>query len=425
MAQRYQFINYLDTPVTVHVETQDRIELCQLVDSTPADAPEEPQTQHGPGSFELTIPGGTIFGFFADQPAVVKDPKIANFVIRVANGKVPWPLPPPLQPSLLQHVADFNKRYACFLESAGQEPLRASPDDQPRRAGSVRNVRAILIAGDDLERPGMPSPYATEALKLLENDLRDRFSGGDVIINRPGNASTRTRVLKAFDRMRHIVRGDDLFVVMFAGHGKADVARDTQSWVLTKGESVSDKDLSEALRKFPRSVDIVVISDCCYGEGLFEANDNRVPVDELLQKHSKILGNALYKNCKTCGASDQNSPMVCISAASKQDEVRLANLDDLARETVRAAGAGQSYGQLSEWFVYTKVAGRAFHVDARPDHRMNDQVLGTSSPAITSMVPVPAESPPAMSAIGTLTNTATVDKILSLLELIVTGRRAA
>ncbi|MBC7973617.1 MAG: hypothetical protein H7138_01435 [Myxococcales bacterium] len=142
---------------------------------------------------------------------------------------------------------------------------------------------------------------------------------------------------------------------MYAGHGiGASNSKPAQSWSLTDGESLSDLDLAIALRALPAGADAVVMNNCCYGEGLFEVG-----------RHDH----------RTAAEQRADTPMVCIAAAGEGELVQLSKLGDLARHTVAAAAAGNSYRQLSETFAATAVAGGTFRVDARPADRLDDRVL--------------------------------------------------
>jgi hypothetical protein len=220
-----------------------------------------------------------------------------------------------------------------------------------------RNVRAILIAGDHIGSPGRPTPGATDSLDIIERDLRSRFRSSDVAIARLGARPTKQLVTDAFTAMQAIVRPGELFVVMFAGHGMPPSdARPAHAWSLTGDEAFTDLDLARALLEFPAEVDTVVISNCCYGEGLFAVEC--------------LAG-------RRVGPQPWNIPMICISAAGKRNLVELTRMANLARATVGAAAARQSYRQLAASFARTAVAGATFHVDARPISRMDDRVLSS------------------------------------------------
>jgi len=141
-----------------------------------------------------------------------------------------------------------------------------------REDAAKRKVRAILIAGDDPGSPGSPTPGAMESLNVIEQYIGAQFAYGDTKIERLSNSPTKQQVMQAFEAMKQLVKREELFVVMFAGHGKeADDAQGVQSWSLAEGELFSNIDLATTLLAFPASVDTVVISNCCYGEGAFRA----------------------------------------------------------------------------------------------------------------------------------------------------------
>jgi hypothetical protein len=238
-------------------------------------------------------------------------------------------------------------------------------------AAGTRRVFALLIAGDQVGSPGTPTPGALAALAIIDRDLRARFNAG-AAIEQLGGAPTRLRVLSAFARLQAVVRRDDLLVVMFAGHGvEADprAAQPAQAWSLTANETFTDFDLATALLGCPAGVDIVVICDCCYGEGFFVPGDGA----QDLQQQRRDARGAVWQSVA------EASPMVCISAASDIGMVSLAKLAELAIETVRAAAAGESYAELAHAFDEHKLTGREFHVDARPAERLGDAVLATTA----------------------------------------------
>jgi hypothetical protein len=124
---RVAFVNTSDnTPVTIHVETQDSVECCQLLTTTPATAPEaNPGTTYPPGGWHLVVPAGTIFGFVTEKSVNITNPNPATITTIYANGKDPWPLPPPLSP--LSSVPDFETRYKSFLMTGALPDPRQHP----------------------------------------------------------------------------------------------------------------------------------------------------------------------------------------------------------------------------------------------------------------------------------------------------------
>lgn len=263
----------------------------------------------------------------------------------------------------------------------------------------TRRASAILIVGDDLDTPGTPAPGAGSAVDIIEQDLGKRFAGQLGGVVRLPQRARKQDVLGAFAQLRPTVASGELFIVMFAGHGaKPDRSTPAQSWYLSEHELFSDLELADELLALRDDVDAVVISDCCYGEGFFNTGVNiRLDtllrglrdtaarggaVDDLLagvereqlQVQSTALGQVLRGRFQH---SHRNSPMVCISAAAKDDLVQPPSLPDLAQFTVNAARDRQSYAELGALFETVAAGFATFHIDARPTTRINDLVLAT------------------------------------------------
>lgn len=137
MGFRYMFINATKSDVTIHVFTQEGVQVCELADSTPVEKPEQVRDSRPAGEFDLTIPSGLIYGFSSAHSASFKDPGIAGFDVRSTNGTVPWPEPPPSTSGLKPRKADFKARYRCFLDSSsGPQPSLSVPLSSMARAAN-------------------------------------------------------------------------------------------------------------------------------------------------------------------------------------------------------------------------------------------------------------------------------------------------
>jgi hypothetical protein len=261
----------------------------------------------------------------------------------------------------------------------------------------TRTVRAILIAGDE-DGGGTPTPGAPEALDDVEQDLVKRFPSRD--IKRLQNRPTKSQVLAAFTAMRNRLSLGELFIVMYAGHGdQATPDRPSQVWNLNEDEQLDDGELADQLLALPDRLDIVVVSDCCYGEGFFiRGPETASHYASAHRVHSRVTAaggawrprltdaerKALYKQSQALGkvlvgrfqARQNESPMVCISAASKDKEVSVVELPHLASSTADAADRGETYATLKAEFEAHAPTGAAFHVDARPTERFSEPVLG-------------------------------------------------
>jgi hypothetical protein len=219
-----------------------------------------------------------------------------------------------------------------------------------------RRARALLIAGDQPGSPGVSTAGAVEALAVIAQDLHTRFAGTGVEVATLRAAPTRQGVGEALARCLASTAGDDLLIVMYAGHGAEPTAdRPAEAWLLSAGEVFSDIDLATALAALAPEVDVVVISACCYGEGFFIPGPGLAAVPARPPR-----------------------PMICISAANVAGQVTLTKLVELAGDTVAAAAAGHSYGDLARSFAQRQFTGREFHLDARPPERLADRVLDTA-----------------------------------------------
>lgn len=125
---RVAFVNQSnDTPVTLHIVTQDTIESCELLATTSAILPEQsPGSTHEPGGFDLEVPPGAILGFVTKNPVQITNPSSSIVTTVYANGKDPWPEPPPPPPPSFASVSDFETRYKNFLMVGGL------PEPEPR-----------------------------------------------------------------------------------------------------------------------------------------------------------------------------------------------------------------------------------------------------------------------------------------------------
>jgi len=125
---RVAFVNHSkDTPVTLHIVTQDTIESCELLTTTSATIPEQsPGAVHEPGGFDLEVPPGCILGFVTKNTVQITNPSSSIVTAVYANGKDPWPEPPPPPPPPFASVSDFETRYKNFLMVGGL------PDPEPR-----------------------------------------------------------------------------------------------------------------------------------------------------------------------------------------------------------------------------------------------------------------------------------------------------
>ncbi|HET7500276.1 MAG TPA: hypothetical protein VFK02_04710 [Kofleriaceae bacterium] len=135
---RVAFVNTSeDTAFTLRIETIDTVECCELLTTTPATMPEQnPGVVHPPGVWDLVMLPGTIAGFVSEKPVTIDNPHSTAVTVIYADGKDPWPLPPPLSP--LSSAPDFETRYKSFL-------LGGAPPN-PRRRSIVMTLAPARAA---------------------------------------------------------------------------------------------------------------------------------------------------------------------------------------------------------------------------------------------------------------------------------------
>lgn len=123
---RVAFVNTSkNTPVTIHCKTEDAVECCELLGTTPATQPEQnPGTTFAAGDWDLVVPVGTMFGFVSEHPVSITNLNSSAVIVLYSDGKDPWPQPPPALVSTT--IPDFDTRYKNFLMTAG------SPNPSPR-----------------------------------------------------------------------------------------------------------------------------------------------------------------------------------------------------------------------------------------------------------------------------------------------------
>jgi hypothetical protein len=122
---RVAFVNTSTKDAVVQIKTQDAVECCQLLASTPVSQPEQnPGLPKSAGAWQLAMPPGSVFGFVTELPVEIHNPNSGSVIAIYANTKDPWPQPPPLT---APDVPDFAIRYQNFLMVAGATDPQPTP----------------------------------------------------------------------------------------------------------------------------------------------------------------------------------------------------------------------------------------------------------------------------------------------------------
>lgn len=267
-----------------------------------------------------------------------------------------------------------------------------------------RKVHAILISVPQSSAyPTKVIPGADAALDCFAALLTERFTDpapSICVLKRPD--ATEVNVTAAFEEAGCQLSGDDLFIVLFIGHGRGShTGHVYQAWALNDSE-FTDKQLADHLSKLPKTIEVVIISDSCYGAGIATPGPRILPakwarlhavldkIDDWIAKlpilrryrgfERRVLVDAWTPSALLLASNQPNelrklNQMVCIAAAASRDEVGLASMAVLVDMTISAVRANGTHGSLADAFEAAAVPGARFQVQARPSARMCTPLL--------------------------------------------------
>ncbi len=132
-----------------------------------------------------------------------------------------------------------------------------------------RSVEAVLLWLTEAAGTADPTPAAKEFGQQVSVLLHRRFDQQSFrLVEHQENDATKKKALKslqdAVDALKDKPEG--LLVLAFSGHGKAR-GDNKLSWVLRDLE-LTEGDIYDALAPLPSSIELVLISDCCYGSAI-------------------------------------------------------------------------------------------------------------------------------------------------------------
>lgn len=127
----------------------------------------------------------------------------------------------------------------------------------------TRSVECVLV--------GTGAKASNDAIAVMKELVRDRFRISPLVLD--GLNATRDNVAGAVEGAARRCAAGGLFVLMFSGHGGFDDR--AHFWQLSRGQ-LQDHELLGLLGHFDLDVEIVVISDCCYGAGMLRAGLGKV-----------------------------------------------------------------------------------------------------------------------------------------------------
>jgi Caspase domain/SnoaL-like domain len=416
------------------------------------------------GTWTVTLTPG-VYGFATNGKVDISNPSTKSVSIVQAAGKDPWPPPPP--PPLRAGFAsqsEFEARFAKFLLALGAATPNAGtvitivpkvfPDSpgtgiSTKGAPASRPVFALLIGSTTHE--GLDDvPGAATAMDDLEALLQQRFTTlttQKLLREDATRTNVDARLTELHDWVRQLPDPSEaLCVIAFSGHGvpiyaeidNADASRGrhshklstaiehadseviAQAWGLYQSDLLRDDDLHRELLMLPATTEVVVISDCCFGAGLFTAgplishhhntkdkNANKAAasndtkqwsaiqrqdfdrsVELLVRSYTSRLASA-FDNDPT----HRNSPMICISAAGATDYVYQGQKSALI-ERIKTSMQAPSrptpwrYQDLKSEIEADPSDLLKFELDARPETWLQRNALDPTVPASLPISPI-------------------------------------
>jgi hypothetical protein len=218
----------------------------------------------------------------------------------------------------------------------------------------------------------------------------------------------RDRVDRALTWLTSVATSDDTLLLMYIGHGIQGSGKIPYGWLLTGQRNIDADDLAKWLDTVPSAARRIVISDCCYGEGiaavptgvsLFSVLCARLR-DALMWLRHRVLtdfdaiSNAFARQVvgKTHTVGIQ-APMICISGAAADRQTDDGRERLLALLTIGAAAAGSTYTDLQGDFDRVKDGNKGFNVLPTPKDRWSEKVLATQGvPAVAPTLAIAAAS---------------------------------
>lgn len=139
----------------------------------------------------------------------------------------------------------------------------------------IRPVECVLVGtGDKASR---------DALEVMRELVRSRFAICPVVL--AGAQATKDHVTAAVTGAAHRCPSGGLFILMFSGHGGLDER--AHYWQLIDA-CLRDVEVLELLGRFREGVEIVVISDCCYGAGILRGMGEGMGMGEALVSQARL-----------------------------------------------------------------------------------------------------------------------------------------
>ena len=239
----------------------------------------------------------------------------------------------------------------------------------------TRTVRALLAAAANRPSRSPPS-YFVDGVHTVEDFLRERdFAAHHLDVRVEGTVEpsiSRAQFKSALRGLVDTAQPGELAVIMFGGHGDdGELLHPEEGWVFPDG-IFTDTDLAKALVRFRPGVEKVVVSDCCYGGGMFTPETQSVRA--FLRRRVRRLASAI-----AFASPHQPADFVIIASALANQAVAIGGTNDFAIAIETQSPTCADYDELGERFrAASELLFSQWMVDGRPPPSLQKQPFATS-----------------------------------------------
>lgn len=253
--------------------------------------------------------------------------------------------------------------------------------------------------------PDKVMPRAVQTASALQSYLR--VAGISTQVKLLEDPQSAQKVKTEFDDLVRDMTDDDTVIIAYVGHGMEGSGNEPPRWLLASNETISASALAAMLDGPPARARRIVISDCCYGQGVASlpqgARGTRGALIWLWHEIARLRHRLLldYRNvarrfteslmAQRSGKS-AGAPMVCIAGASAIQETDDDRERLLILLVIGAAVAGSRNRELKNDFDRVKRQNTGFYLESNRSSLLDELVLGTGGAA--------AAAPPAAGSLA-------------------------
>lgn len=189
---------------------------------------------------------------------------------------------------------------------------------------------AILIGADSIKRNAYTASYGLSAVAGAKKDVEKMneillASGFSDIRILTGRQATREAILAELNKIKNIIKGNDVLAFFYSGHGDTltDIDNDEIPYTydqvfVTYNRFLVDDDLNKVWKSFPKNVKIYQIVDACFSGEMYR-------IATFLSTNLKSVNNYTFdiNTENSCRGLDVTQPynMYYVASARKNSTV--------------------------------------------------------------------------------------------------------